>query len=74
MDKEQAKQGDRELVLVALEGEIANLEKLLTCARECGFRKLLSAATKDLQKSGAEAIEIVAMAATEEPRERLHAD
>jgi len=28
MDKEQAKQGDRELVLVALEGEIANLEKL----------------------------------------------
>jgi len=71
MDEEQSKQGDRELVLVALEGEIANLDKLITLARECGFRKLLSALVKDLHEAGAEAVEIIAMAATDEPGERL---
>ena len=72
MDGEKSKQGDRELVLVALEGEIVNLDKLVTLARECGFRKLLSALVKDLDKAGAAAVEIIAMAATEEPSERPH--
>jgi hypothetical protein len=74
MGEERSKQADRELVLVALEGEIANLEKLVTLARECGFRKLLSALVSDLHKAGAEVVEIIAMAATDEPHERLQAD
>ena len=74
MGEERSKQADRELVLVALEGEIANLEKLVTLARECGFRKLLSAPVSDLHKAGAEVVEIIAMAATDEPHERLQAD
>ena len=74
MDEEQSKQGDRELVLVALEGEIADLDKLVTLARECGFRKLLSALVKDLHNARADVVEIIAMAAAEAPHERLHAD
>jgi len=66
MDEQQPKQEDRELVLVALQGEIANLDKLVTLARECGFRKLLSASVKDLQKAQAEVVEIIAMAAADE--------
>jgi hypothetical protein len=73
MDEKQSIQGDRELVLVALEGEIANLDKLVTLARECGFRKLLSALVKDLHNAQADVVEIIAMAAADEPRERLQA-
>jgi hypothetical protein len=65
---DEGRREDEEVVLVALEGEIANLDKLLTLARECGFRKLLSALVKDLHKSRAEVIEIIAMAAADEPR------
>jgi len=72
MHEEQSKQGDKELVLVALEGEIANLDKLVTLARECGFRKLLSALVKDLHNARADVVEIIAMAATDEPGEQLH--
>jgi hypothetical protein len=74
MDKNQSKQRDRELVLVALEGEIANLDKLVALARECGFRKLLSALVKDLHNAQADVVEIIAMAAADEPGERLRAD
>jgi len=51
----------KEVVLVAFEGEIANLETLLGLARECGFHKVLSALVKDLQKAQAEPSEIIAM-------------
>ena len=68
MGEGQSKQEDGELVLVALEGEVANLDKLVTLARECGFRKLLSALVKDLHRAQAEVVEIIAMAAADEPR------
>ena len=64
----------KQRVLVALEGEIANLEKLVTCARECGFRKLFSALVKDLYKAQADMIEIIAMAADDELGDGLQAD
>jgi hypothetical protein len=63
MNETQPTQGDNDQVIVALEGDAGNLEKLVTLARECGFRKLLSALVKDLQKAQAEKIEIIAMAA-----------
>jgi len=72
MHEEQSKQGDKELVLVALEGEITNLDKLVALARECGFRKLLSALVRDLHNARADPVEIIAMAATDEPGEQLH--
>jgi hypothetical protein len=65
---------DKELVLVAFEGELANLETLVRLARECGFRKVLSALVTDLQKAQAGTIEIIAMAADDQLRERLQAD
>jgi hypothetical protein len=70
MTEKQSKPEDKELVLVALEGDIANLEKLVRCARECGFRKVLSALVKDLQKAQAEMVEIIAMAADDELQDR----
>jgi len=66
MNETQPTQGDNDQVIVALEGDVGNLEKLVTLARECGFRKLLSALVKDLQKAQAEKIEIIAMAADHE--------
>jgi hypothetical protein len=51
----------KEVVLVAFEGEIANLEPLIRLAREYGFRKVLSALVEDLQKAQAEPSEIIAM-------------
>jgi hypothetical protein len=51
----------KELVLVAFEGEIANLETLIRLACECGFCKVLSALVTDLQKAQAEPSEIIAM-------------
>ena len=42
MNETQPTQRDNDQVLVALEGDAGNLEKLVTLARECGFRKLLS--------------------------------
>jgi ferritin-like metal-binding protein YciE len=74
MGEKQSNQEDKELVLVAFEGEIASLETLVRLAREYGFRKVLSALVKDLQKAQAETIEIIAMAADDELRERLHVD
>jgi ferritin-like metal-binding protein YciE len=74
MGEKQSNQEDKELVLVAFEGEIASLETLIRLARECGFRKVLSALVKDLQKAQAETIEIIAMAADDELRERLQVD
>ena len=69
MNETQPNQADSEQVIVALEGDADNLDKLVTVARECGFRKLLSALVKDLQKAQAETIEIIAMAAADEVRE-----
>jgi hypothetical protein len=66
MNETQPTQPDNDQVLVALEGDAVNLEKLVTLAHECGFRKLLSALVKDLQKAQAEKIEILAMAADHE--------
>lgn len=74
MGEKQSNQQDKELVLVAFEGEIASLATLVRFARECGFSKVLSALVKDLQKAQAETIEIIAMAADDELRERLQAD
>jgi ferritin-like metal-binding protein YciE len=74
MGEKQSNQEDKELVLVAFEGEIASLETLVRLAREYGFRKVLSALVKDLQKAQAETIEIIAMAADDELRERLQVD
>jgi ferritin-like metal-binding protein YciE len=74
MGEKQSNQEDKELVLVAFEGEIASLATLVRLARECGFRKVLSALVKDLQKAQAETIEIIAMAADDELRERLQVD
>ena len=70
MDEKQSKQENKELVLVAMEGDITNLEKLIRLARECGFRKVLSALVKDLQRAQAEVVEIIAMAADDELRDR----
>src|SRR5215467_9645384 len=50
MNEIQPNRADSEQVIVALEGDAGNLDKLVTVARECGFRKLLSALVKDLQK------------------------
>ena len=74
MGEKQSNQEDKELVLVAFEGEIASLETLVRLAREYGFRKVLSSLVKDLQKAQAETIEIIAMAADDELRERLQVD
>jgi ferritin-like metal-binding protein YciE len=74
MGEKQSNQEDKELVLVAFEGEIASLETLVRLAREYGFRKVLSALVKDLQRAQAETIEIIAMAADDELRERLQVD
>jgi ferritin-like metal-binding protein YciE len=74
MGEKQSNQEDKELVLVAFEGEIASLETLVRLAREYGFRKVLSALVKDLQTAQAETIEIIAMAADDELRERLQVD
>ena len=68
MNETQPTQGDNDQVIVALEGDAGNLEKLVTLARECGFRKLLSALVKDLQKAQAEKIEIIAMRQTTNSR------
>ena len=46
----------------------------MTCARECGFRKLFSALVKDLYKAQADMIEIIAMAADDELGDGLQAD
>src|SRR5215467_2874098 len=50
MNETQPNQADSDQVIVALEGDAGNLDKLVTVARECGFRKLLSALVKDLQE------------------------
>jgi len=71
MNETQPKEADNEQVIVALEGDAGNLERLVTLARECGFRKLLSALVNDLRKAQAETVEIIAMAAADALRERI---
>jgi len=74
MDEKRLAQEDKELVLVAFKGGIANLETLVRLARECGFYKVLSALERDLQRAQADTTEIIAMAAEGELSERLQAD
>jgi len=69
MNETQPKEADNEQVIVALEGDAGNLERLVTLARECGFRKLLSALVNDLRKAQAETVEIIAMAAADALRD-----
>jgi hypothetical protein len=40
---------NKEHVLVAMEGEISNFEKLIKFAKECGFKTLLTAMPRDLE-------------------------
>ena len=40
---------NKEQVLVAMEGEISNFEKLIKFAKECGFKTLLTATPRDLE-------------------------
>ena len=65
----QPKEADGEQVIVALEGDAGNLERRVTLARECGFRKLLSALVNDLRKAQAETVEIIAMASADALRD-----
>ena len=69
MNEIQPKEADGEQVIVALEGDAGNLERLVTLARECGFRKLLSALVNDLRQAQAETVEIIAMAAADALRD-----
>ena len=69
MNETQPKEADSEQVIVALEGDAGNLERLVTLARECGFRKLLSALVNDLRKAQAETVEIIAMASADALRD-----
>jgi len=66
---------DKEQVLVAMEGEISNFERLIELAKECGFKTLLAATPRDLTRAEAELAEILALASVDgEIRERLAAD
>ena len=69
MNETQPKEADSEQVIVELEGDAGNLERLVTLARECGFRKLLSALVNDLGRAQAETVEIIAMAAADALRD-----
>jgi len=62
-------------VLVAMEGEITNFERLIELAKECGFKILLAAMPRNLKRAEAELAEILALASVDgEMRERLAAD
>lgn len=62
-------------MLVAMEGEITNFERLIELAKECGFKILLAAMPRNLKRAEAELAEILALASVDgEMRERLAAD
>ena len=66
---------NKEQVLVTMEGDISNFEKLIKLAKECGFKTLLAAMPRDLRWAEAELAEILALASVDgEMRERLAAD
>ena len=66
---------NKEHVLVAMEGDISNFEKLTKLAKECGFKTLFAAMPRDLKQAEAELAEILALASVDgEMRERLAAD
>ena len=66
---------NKEQVLVAMEGDISNFEKLIELAKECGFKILLAAMPCNLKRAEAELAEILALASVDgEMRERLAAD
>jgi 16S rRNA G1207 methylase RsmC len=66
---------NKEQVLVAMEGEISNFERLIELAKECGFKILLAAMPRNLKRAEAELAEILALASVDgEMRERLAAD
>ena len=65
---------NKEQVLVAMEGDISNFEKLTKLAKECGFKTLFAAMPRDLKQAEAELAEILALASVDEMRERLAAD
>jgi hypothetical protein len=52
-------------VLVAMEGEISNFERLIELAKECGFKILLAAMPRNLKRAEAELAEILALASVE---------
>jgi Flp pilus assembly protein TadD len=67
--------GDKEQVLVALEGEMSDLKDLIELAKERGFKTPLAAMTRDLKQAEAELAEILSLASVDgEMRERLAAD
>jgi hypothetical protein len=66
---------NKEQVLVAMEGDISNVEKLINLAKECGFKTLFAAMPRDLKRAEAELAEILALALVDgEMRERLAPD
>jgi uncharacterized protein YrzB (UPF0473 family) len=66
---------NKEQVLVAMEGDISNFEKLTKLNKECGFKTLFVAMPRDLKQAEAELAEILALASVDgEMRERLAAD
>ena len=52
-------------MLVAMEGEISNFERLIELAKECGFKILLAAMPRNLKRAEAELAEILALASVE---------
>ena len=66
---------NKEQVLVAMEGDISNVEKLINLAKECGFKTLFAAMPRDLKRAEVELAKILALALVDgEMRERLAAD
>ena len=66
---------NKEQVLVAMEGDISNFEKLIKLAKGCGLKTILAAMSRDLKRAEAESAEILALASVDgETRERLAAD
>jgi hypothetical protein len=66
---------NKEQVIVAMEGDISNFEKLIKLAKECGFKTILAAMAGDLKRAEAESAEILALVSVDgETRERLAAD
>ena len=65
---------NKEQVLVAMEGDISNVEKLINLAKECGFKTLFAAMPRDLKRAEAKLAEILALVSVDgEMRERLAA-
>ncbi len=66
---------NKEQVLVAMEGEISNFEKLIKLAKECSLKTVLTAMPRDSKRAEAELAEILVLASVDgEMREHLAAD